>query len=316
MAKFRRIGAGFCGSVWALPEDSSAFKREDGGPDRSLLNDFEIHERVLKSFEQLAGLEATCPRIQVPRCHRFITADDQNWWICLDRFPEGYTPCNTIQSERIPPLPQNIREFLIDQYCPPSLSAEIKASDANQDCLVRLYLGRRRFAPTATVSQRSRPSRLQAFSLRNFPLHVDQVEQLDINAEAYAETMAETLAMMHWHTKIDANDVEFVLAPPPSSRTGTPIFSNALGEHAMWLLDFDRCRTMTMDEKGVDQAVAAFFRNDPYYPRPGQLLWKVFRDRFLQTSSDLTSGNLPDLFIERIEEEQRKRAERINEDEI
>lgn len=207
MTKFRRIGAGFCGSVWALPEDSSAFKREDGGPASSLSNDFEVHKRVLESLNQPTDLGTTSPRIQVPQCYRFITADDQNWWSCLDLFPHGYTPCNVIQSERIPPLPQNIREFLIDEYCPSFLSSEIKASDANRDCIVRPYLGRRRFAPATTVNGGNRPPRFSAFSLRNFPLHIDQMERLDIDAKVYAEIMAESLAMMHWHTKIDANDV-------------------------------------------------------------------------------------------------------------
>jgi hypothetical protein len=26
---------------------------------------------------------------------------------------------------------------------------------------------------------------------------------------------------------------------------------------------------MGMDEKGIEQACVVFFRNDPYYPRPG-----------------------------------------------
>jgi hypothetical protein len=35
----------------------------------------------------------------------------------------------------------------------------------------------------------------------------------------------------------------------------------------MWLLDFNRCHMISMDEKGVEQAVKAFFRNGPYYSR-------------------------------------------------
>jgi hypothetical protein len=84
MSKLRRIGAGFCGSVWATPtqRDSPAFKREDGGPGRSLFNDFEMHNRVLKSFYQLAELKATdLPfRIQLPQCYCFTEAEDQEWW--------------------------------------------------------------------------------------------------------------------------------------------------------------------------------------------------------------------------------------------
>lgn len=47
--QYRRIGAGFCGSVWSDPgqkveSSSAAIKREDGGPGRSLFNDFKIHK--------------------------------------------------------------------------------------------------------------------------------------------------------------------------------------------------------------------------------------------------------------------------------
>ncbi|KAH0556248.1 hypothetical protein GP486_005826 [Trichoglossum hirsutum] len=298
MLKLRRIGAGFCGTVWAPTQKGSfVFKREDGGPGRSLFNDFEMHMRVLDSLRRFTELRATDSplHIQVPRCYRFIEAEDQEWWDKnLTSFPQGYSPCNVLHSERIPPLPQNIRELLIDKYCPTTLISEIKASDANRDCLIRPYLGRRRIIP----SDGDRPSRFKAFSLRNFPLHVDQ--------------MAEALAMIHWYGETDANDVEFVLAPPRDSTQ--PRLSNVLGEHTMWLLDYDCCRRMTMDGKGVDQAVTAFFKNDPFYPRPGQPLWEGFRDRYLQTSSDIISSDhdvrrtlLPKMFIEKAEEVQRKR---------
>jgi hypothetical protein len=108
------------------------------------------------------------------------------------------------------------------------------------------------------------------------------MEQLGIDVPIYAHMMAEALAMMHWHGEIDANDVEFVLAPPRES-TGS-MLSNILGDHAVWLLDFDCCRRMSMDEDGADRAVVAFFRNDPYLPRPGQSIWKNFRDKYLSTS--------------------------------
>ena len=77
--------------------------------------------------------------------------------------------------------------------------------------------------------------------------------------------MAEALAIMHWICEIDGNDVEFVLAPPDPQAKGTT--SNCLGEHSVWMLDFDLCRMMTMDEWGVKQAVVAFWRNDSFYPR-------------------------------------------------
>lgn len=61
--KFRRIGAGFCGTVWASSSKGSAFKREDGkedgGPARSLQNDFDVHQRVLHGFSKLKTIKAS-----------------------------------------------------------------------------------------------------------------------------------------------------------------------------------------------------------------------------------------------------------------
>ena len=66
--------------------------------------------------------------------------------------------------------------------------------------------------------------------------------------------------------------------------------------------------------------MAAFFRNDPYYPRPhgqnsrDQNLWTVFSDRYLKTSGELIGDgpekNLPTMFITEVVEEQQRRVER------
>lgn len=91
----------------------------------------------------------------------------------------------------------------------------VKTNPGDDDCLVRPYLGRRfRYG-----QQGPSTSKFQRFSLRNAPLHIDQMRSLGLDAKAYAETMAEALAIMHWSAGIDANDVEFVLAPP---RKNTP----------------------------------------------------------------------------------------------
>ena len=138
-----------------------------------------------------------------------------------------------------------------------------------------------------------------------------------MDVEAYAKTMAHALATMHWKAGIDANDVEFVLATPRTesevhggkagrmSKTSACVFnSDALGKHAMWLLDFDCCRSMSMDVEGVMQTVHAIFRNDPYYPRPGQALWDIFKREYLGASSIILKGRiaLTGNFIEQVEE--------------
>ena len=58
----------------------------------------------------------------------------------------------------------------------------------------------------------------------------------------------------------------------------------------MWVLDFNRCQAISMDEKGLIQAVRAFYKNDPYYPRPGsddpnnQAVWERFSTHYLAAS--------------------------------
>lgn len=322
---FYLIGSGFCGSVWATAEEQSSYvlKREDGGPGRSLANDRDMHKRILSSLDLLdrTDSEPSFPRVLVPHYIQYIGPANCLWWCKnLRRFPPGFSPCNVLESERIPPLPQLIRERLIDEYCPMPVRDHVKASDSNKCCLVRPYLGRR-------IHQADRLRRWDTFSLKNFPLYLDQMEELRLDVRSYAKTMADALAMMHWHTQIDANDVEFVLASPrnadllPISVKPENLRPPFLGKHAMWMLDFECCRSISMDERGVKQAVAAFFRNDPFYPRPGadgshdQELWLFFKLRYLQTSYFILLDNpervsLPHAFLEKIEEQRRRQWRR------
>lgn len=61
-----------------------------------------------------------------------------------------------------------------------------------------------------------------------------------------------------------------------------------------------------MDEKAVDEAVEAFFRYDPYYPRPSkrskedERLWVTFRDRYLSSSEKFGHAYLARIFIENV----------------
>lgn len=303
-AQLRRIGAGFCGTVWAAGDHGSAFKREDGGPDRSLLNDYTMHQH-------LQSHKPSMTQIQIPICYELLTPSSGWWHDNLDRFPRGYQPCNMIHAQRIPPISENTRQLITERYCPAQLVAEIMDSESNRDCLIRPYLGRRRH-------HTQRVSRFQAFSLRNYPLHVDQMEELGIpesDITGYAQSMAEALAVMHWDAEVDGNDVEFVLAAPNDINTteSQGQWCNILGQHSIWILDFDLVRRMDMDEHGVEQAVRAFWKNDPFCPRPdGSDRWKAFREQYMQTSKmciekKIGTGygdlhGLPDLFIHSVEQ--------------
>lgn len=153
--------------------------------------------------------------------------------------------------------------------------------------------------------------------------------------------MAAALAVLHWAVRTDADDVEFVLAgKPPFSApvreldpdviwdlpedTSTldltcPVRRFGAGHVHLWLLDFNLCGVISMDERGVEKAVKAFFKNDPYFPRPvgegcrDQELWETFREEYLRVGGEVLEGGLgewrglPGRFVEGVEEEQRTR---------
>ncbi|KAH7376065.1 zinc finger protein-domain-containing protein [Plectosphaerella cucumerina] len=311
----RRIGAGHCGSVWANPEDDagSVVKREDGGPGRSLSNDYTIHRRLLESLRgfDVSSIES---QINIPSNPTFVRQDDPFWDQVLANLPVGYTACNGLISERIPSMPRSSRNLLIEKYCTASLSEKISKDKNNDDCIIRPYLGRRRHNREGAST-----SRFAAFTLRNYPLNADQMEELGLDMPRYARAMGDALAFMHWKVGIDANDVEFVLAPKRSTMQGTnctlggALFpEGCLDEHALWILDFDCCRLITMDDEGIDRCVAAYYRNDPFYPRPGKQdvtdvkTWEAFREQYLSRSGALLLGReekvtgLPARFIQQL----------------
>ncbi|KZL72872.1 hypothetical protein CT0861_06211 [Colletotrichum tofieldiae] len=298
--QLQKIGAGHCGSVWSTASNHSSLviKREDGGESRSITHEYYIHRHVIQSLQSPRSANAIkSPRVNLPQCEGLLSREDAVAWSqILPRLPRNYTSCNALISEKIPPLPRHVRKLLAERLQLGTSPDEIADDAKNAHCLIRPYLGRRKHRDNGT--SRNRPRRFSFYSLRNIPLYVDQMEGLGFNLESYALAMADTLAFLHWSAQVDANDVEFVLAQSRQHATsvanapspGPDFHSTALGSHSMWILDFDCCRKMSMDEAGIKQACKSFWRNDPYYPRPGsdnqndRRLWDVFRERFLETS--------------------------------
>lgn len=121
---------------------------------------------------------------------------------------------------------------------------------------------------------------------------------------------------------MDAADVEFVLgtAPeklavkaveiknlPPRSSTAAPLNFKRRLVH-LWLLDFNQCREITLDDRGVTQAINAYWQNDPYYPRPcspghpDQAIWDLFSMAYVEHSdliaTDVNVSSLARKFID------------------
>jgi hypothetical protein len=161
--------------------------------------------------------------------------------------------------------------------------------------------------------------------MRNFPLHDDKTEETGISMadmEQYAAIMGESLAAMQWIGEVNGRNVEFVLAPAEGKMfKEIDIIKNALSEHCMWVLDFDRCQDMSMDINEVHYAFHAFWWSEPFMPRPGRNspLWKAFRDQYPKTGQDsrifctgkygISRLELAHTFIDLVEAEGDKRAE-------
>ncbi|KAE8153310.1 zinc finger protein-domain-containing protein [Aspergillus avenaceus] len=327
-SSFREIGTGSIGKVFEQAGTLWAFKVLLIDRSDKLWNNYLMHLRIQDSFDRLGNGSGG---LEVPRAAWFANKESEFWSENLHLFPEDPTfprhPRQILCMERIFPLPQPVRHALIELFCNPKNVAAAKNDASNKDCLVRMFLGRKRYGA-------SRPGGSRFFSLRNYKLHVDQIEELQLDADEYAASMADAFAIMHWHTRIDGMDVEFVLGstpfdhnsarrPPPLQdilrlTPGTSTFERTTNTTpnfrkrivSLWMLDFDACSPITMNTAGVNQAIKAFLENDPYCPRPhtkdafSERLWRIFSQRYLDTGRRITAGSpsqtLPQQFIQGI----------------
>ncbi|KAF4548543.1 Hypothetical protein D9617_27g045100 [Elsinoe fawcettii] len=341
---FIQIGKGQCGTIFEDPGDLTVYKLDNGNIDNhALWNDYLVHTKVDAAFCEL-GITS----VLVPRVCNYISANQNDlWWKTNgDRLPEDTTPADILVTERILPLPAPVRDCLIELYCPDKLKDKVKNDSKSQHCLARVLLGKR------NVRQ---PNSLAFFSLRNFALTLDKAMECELQLEIYAEAMGEGLAALHWGAEVDGDDVEWALGTSVSStilarpltfdelktlRPGTDTATHTMGNRnfkrrmaSLWLLDFNRCKGITLDEDGVKQIVDCFFRNDNYYPRPllesdiEKILWQYFQTSYLATSEKIIKGygkgkrktkklqRLPTMVVNMIVGRQRALLERIKRNE-
>ncbi|KAJ5795884.1 uncharacterized protein N7518_004424 [Penicillium psychrosexuale] len=319
---FLEIGQGQCGTVYAIVGTDTVAKLPNS-PAKvpQLLIDFKMHASVKEAMDDVENLMKL--DIHIPKLYSWETPESNSFWINNSLyFPKTADVQNfALISSRVFPIPLPVREAIVDVLCPPTLQeykSEFLAKPENKNCLIRVYLGRR-------MRNRTNPN-VKDFKLRNFPLHVNEMEFLQLDTSAFAQVMAQTLAILHWKAGVDGNDVEFILgsspllSPIPRSDEITGVGECSLGHRfdlsrrsiSLWLIDFNMCAKFEKSPAGLKLIVDAFIWNDPYYPSPelttanDKKLWSEFRKRYLEVSRVLTTSAMPGQFIAEIENRGRK----------
>ncbi|KAJ1338252.1 DUF3669 domain-containing protein [Microdochium nivale] len=275
-ASFREIGTGSIGKIFEHPGTVFVYKLPLADQPDKLWNNYLKHKRIENSFASLPFKEG---QVEIPQCY-----------------------CGRV---------------------------EMETSIPNKDCLIRPCLGRIKHGKGTGF-----------FSLRNFKLHANQAQDLGLDLGDYVQSMAHALAVMHWHTGIDAKDIEFVLGSSPMEDqkirnqgytmqqlaklpAQSSTYERVTHSHvnfnkrviSLWMIDFDDCHDITMNEAGVDQAVKAFLDTNFYCPKPGtgvafiDNLWTDFAKTYVHCAEEiLKSGSsrrpdllsLPQVFIRKI----------------
>ncbi|KAK2009169.1 hypothetical protein LZ32DRAFT_608701 [Colletotrichum eremochloae] len=322
---FEELGKGQCGTVYGLLGSSTTVTKLPNAHAKveELRADYLMHNRIdeaMQKYDPSNEISARVPKLDTWHCSK-----SKFWDECGLLFdPHVEIRVSALVSERVLPAPLLVREALVDALLPAVIrhrKQDFLARPENKNCLIRMYLGRRHTTKTQ--------DKIQNLKLQNFPLHVNEMEQLGLDTAHFATLMANTLAIMHWGAMVDGNDVEFILGSSPakarrvSSQEAESMTSEQLWEASnfefnhrsmeMWLIDFNQCSPIEDDQAGIDKLVKAFIFNDPYFPRPNQLdsrdqeLWDVFRESYLNVSHKLIESSGPDTFIACVEMEGKKK---------
>ncbi|KAK5120856.1 hypothetical protein LTR85_005923 [Meristemomyces frigidus] len=280
--RYTRITAGACGSIWVydFPKGSAyrndspqgmkhtVVKLEGGGRDKGhLQNDYDMNTKVQNALADI-------------RTQHGITIDDFHIPSLVEYKSPRHCPRSDLESyemQRIYPVTLETRWKYLQLYHDHLTSAEQnEALAGSRDCLIRLYLGKR----GATGRSLKR-----VFSMTNPPLYWPEASSLHLwlgmpDPVKIAGAMGKMLAVMHWMAGVDGNDVEVALGAARGDMENEQ-------DPVLWLFDFDCCHDMQADEAGVQQAIKAYFRNDPYFPRPDPAWltgWLEFMKQYLELS--------------------------------
>ena len=212
---YRKIGAGACGAVFAKEKDGDLALKFAKSKDGMLWNDYQMHVRIRDAFSKHSqlnlGVNIPKPQFLVGTTEEIHGQDSDIYDSFLSTHPGLRNvlepvcnfPTDCLGSERIWPLSEKIRTEIIDSFYDWRLKKYAREDPANEDCLVRVYLG----SEKGIVGRRFS-------SLRNFKLSLSQMMFINVDSKALAHKVARALAVMHWEAETDARDVEFVLGGP------------------------------------------------------------------------------------------------------
>lgn len=197
------IGKGTCGIVFEEPGTEYVWKQALEGQFDKLWHEYRVQKRVVRAFEDVKSRvfeESELPL--VPEAHEYITKSPEWYEENEHRLSEKWRDVADIRkSERIFPLPEVTRHLLINTFCPESSRELAKQDPSNTPCIARVYLGKERPVRTNSVLKLK-----GNFTLRNFPLYIDDTVKLEIGSSVLTITkqMAVAIAICHWESRNDA----------------------------------------------------------------------------------------------------------------
>ncbi|KAF4630997.1 hypothetical protein G7Y89_g7128 [Cudoniella acicularis] len=268
------------------------------------------------------------------------------------KLPEARTKERTpvLISERILPLERKARDMLIDRFCKEEGIQAVRENIENEDSLLRIYLGLRHKSgqKEESFSLRNFPyslEKIEEVGSDKFFLAEAIAEGLAIlhwgakidarDVEFVLGSVAEDVKVKEGELLTDSGVLRLEnlsirnvgesevseasrigdLLKSDDPETANESISGTAVNHEnlwVWVLDFNQCEDITMDENGCIKAAKAFWDNDPYYPRPNteqdEELWKYFQQKYLHFSSRILERenkewkDLPQLFIEKVVE--------------
>ncbi|KAK2050519.1 hypothetical protein LZ31DRAFT_589985 [Colletotrichum somersetense] len=205
LRKFEEIGRGQCGTVCGLL--GTTVTKLPNAPVKvdELRADYLMHNRIENAMQKYDPSHEISARL--PKLGGWHDRES-GFWAEYGLLFGSHVQLreSALVSERVLPAPLPVREALVDALFPAVIrrrKQDFLTRPENKNCLDRMYLGRRHTTKTQ--------DRIQNLILQNFPLHVNEMEDLGLDKAHFARLMANTLAIMHWGAMVDGNDVEFIL---------------------------------------------------------------------------------------------------------